>query len=205
MTDQTLKAEFSRGVEGCLDSLFGLALRLTRNPADADDLVAEAVAKAWSSFQTLEDRNRFGPWLFRILHNCFVSDYRRRSSRPEAYIHERTGGDEGEDDDLTYLLIQQSNDFLSWWGNPEREFFNGLLGEDIVAAMETLPEAFRITITLVNGEGLSYEEAAEVLGVPLGTIHSRMKRGRTLLQKALWEHAKAAGLISEDHAQRCPQ
>ena len=92
-------------------------------------------------------------------------------------------------------MIAQPNDFLDWWGNPEREFINSLLGRDIMYAIDRLPEAFRVTVLLVNVEGFTYDEAAEVLGVPKGTVRSRMKRGRTLLQKELWEHAKEAGLL----------
>jgi RNA polymerase sigma-70 factor (ECF subfamily) len=107
------------------------------------------------------------------------------------------GGD-GDDDSVTALLIRQSDEFLYWWANPEREFANRLLGEHIVSAIESLPESFRETVILVNVEGLSYDEAADVLGVPPGTVRSRMKRGRTLLQKALWEQAKSAGLVDTD-------
>ncbi len=197
MTDPDTKAWFSRNIEQCMDSLYGLALRLTRNNANAEDLVAESVAKAWSALATLEDKERFRPWLFRILHNCYISEYRKKSVRPVEYGYDDIVVDRKEDD-ITGFLIEQPDDFLNWWGNPEREFANSLLGEDIVSAIQMLPEAFRIAVLLVNVEGLSYDEAAEVLGVPPGTIRSRMKRGRTLLQKALWQHANEAGLITDD-------
>ena len=197
MTDPDTKAWFSRNIEQCMDSLYGLALRLTRSNANAEDLVAESVAKAWSALATLEDKERFRPWLFRILHNCYISEYRKKSVRPVEYGYDDIVVD-GKEDDITGFLIEQPDDFLNWWGNPEREFANSLLGEDIVSAIQMLPEAFRIAVLLVNVEGLSYDEAAEVLGVPPGTIRSRMKRGRTLLQKALWQHANEAGLITDD-------
>lgn len=202
MTDTDAKTWFGSIIEGCLDSLYGLAMRLTRNSSDAEDLVAESVAKAWSAIGTLEDRTRFRPWLFRILHNCYISDYRKKSVRPVAFSYDEFY-EEGEDDDITALLIKQSEGFLTWWGNPEREFANKLLREDILTAIEKLPEAFRVAVLLVNVEGLSYDEAAEVLGVPPGTIRSRMKRGRTLLQKALWEHALEAGLITGNDMKGC--
>lgn len=198
MTDPDAKAWFSRGIEECMGSLYGLAVRLTRNSADAEDLVAESVAKAWTAIATLEDRSRFRSWLFRILHNGYISNYRKKSVRPVEHTYDEAAGDE-EEDDVTSLLIRQPDDFLGWWGNPELEFANNLLGEDIVSAIEMLPEAFRVAVLLVNVEGLSYDEAAEVLGVPPGTIRSRMKRGRTLLQKALWQHANEAGLITGDY------
>ncbi len=181
-TTQT-KAFFGAGVEANLDALYSVALRLTRKDADAEDLVAETVAKAWSSIASLEDRAKFRPWLFRILHNTFISDYRKKSIRPlEASYSEG----ECEDDDLANLLNEQSDDFLVWWSNPEREFFNGLLGEQLLEAIDNLPEVFRAVVVLVNVEGFTYDETAEVLGVAPGTVRSRMKRGRTMLQKALW-------------------
>lgn len=201
MIDQNAKAFFSDRVKECMDSLYGLAFHLTRNRADAEDLVAESVAKAWSAIEKLEDKRRFRPWMFRILHNCFISDYRKKSVRPVEYGYEELSVNE-EDDDITSLLIKQSDNFLNWWGTPEREFTSGLLGEDIMSAIERLPEAFRITVLLVNVEGLTYDETAEALGIPTGTVRSRMKRGRILLQKELWEHAKEAGLLSDTPKQR---
>jgi RNA polymerase sigma-70 factor (ECF subfamily) len=195
MADQEdLKAWFTRGIEKNMDSLYAVALRLTRNNADTEDLVAESVAKAWSAITSLEDRSRFRPWMFRILHNCFISDYRKKSVRPQETAYEDITG--GGEEEISNLLIRQPNEFLEWWGNPEREFVNNLLAEDIMKAIECLPESFRITVLLINLEGLSYDETAEVLGVPPGTVRSRMKRGRTLLQKHLWQHAKEAGLIT---------
>jgi RNA polymerase sigma-70 factor (ECF subfamily) len=189
MTDSDTKAFFGSGVEENIDALYSVALRLTRRDADAEDLVAEAVTKAWSSIDTLGDRERFRPWLFRILHNTFISDYRKKSVRP---VEASYNAGECDDDDLVTLLNEQSDDFLIWWSNPEREFFNDLLGEELLTALDALPEAFRTVVILVNVEGFTYDETAEVLGVAPGTVRSRMKRGRTLLQKALWERRPAS-------------
>lgn len=194
--DIDIKTWFSQCVETHMDSLYALALRLTRNSADAEDLVAESVTKAWSAIGSLDERAHFKPWMFRILHNGFISDYRKKAVRPQEVAFEELSAG-AEDKDVEPLLLQQSDDFLSWWANPEREFVNRLLGEDILRAIEQLPEAFRIVVVLINLEGLSYDEAAQVLDVSPGTIRSRMNRGRTLLQKALWEHARDAGLITE--------
>jgi RNA polymerase sigma-70 factor (ECF subfamily) len=103
---------------------------------------------------------------------------------------------DSDDSDVSSFLMEESDDFLRWWASPEQAFFNNVLAEDIATAMNELPESFRVTIQLVNVEGLTYDEAAEALGVPKGTVRSRMKRGRTLLQKALWAHAQDAGLAS---------
>jgi len=190
---------FSRSIEDNLDALYGVALRLAGRRADAEDLVADTVVKAWSAIDTLEDRNRFRHWIFRILRNCFISDYRKKSVRPLELAYQEEDEAQG-DEGIAPLLDQQSDEFLNWWAEPEREFFNDLLGESIMSAIAELPEAFRITVLLVNVEGLGYDEAAEALGVPAGTVRSRMKRGRTLLQKALWRQAVDAGLLSDaDH------
>lgn len=183
MADCDAKAAFGAGVGENLDALYSVALRLTRKDADAEDLVAETVAKAWSAFDSLDDPDRFRPWLFRILHNTFISDYRKKAVRPDEASY---SAGECDDDDLVTMLNEQSDDFLVWWSNPEREFFNDLLAEQLLAALDQLPEAFRTVVVLVNVEGFTYDETAEVLGIAPGTVRSRMKRGRTLLQKALW-------------------
>jgi RNA polymerase sigma-70 factor (ECF subfamily) len=184
---------FSRGVEEHMDTLYGVGVRFTRNAADAEDLVAEAVAKAWSAIDTLADPTRLRAWLLRILRNHFISDYRRNAARPTIVSFDEHVEEDG-DGEVVSLLNEQPIEFLKWWADPEKEVSNKLLGEHIMAAIDALPEAFRMTILLVNVEGLGYDEAAAVLGVPPGTVRSRMKRGRTLLQRALWEHARDAGL-----------
>ena len=189
--DDDCKTFFSREIEQNMDALYGTALRLAGSGADAEDLVAESVSKAWSAIGTLQDRRSFRPWVFRILHNCFVSKYRRNLVRPVEPTFE-----ENDDAALAVLLNEQPDEFLVWWANPERQFFSNLLGSAIVAAIDDLPDSFRMTIILVNVEGLTYDEAAEVLGVAPGTIRSRMKRGRTLLQKALWKQARDAGFTT---------
>lgn len=189
---ESIRREFSRCVEAQLDALYGVALRLTRHPTDAEDLVAEAVAKAWYSIDSLGDRDRFRAWIFRILRNHFISTYRRTARTPD--LVRLDAGEESGAEDVASLLYAQSDDFLQWWADPEKEVTDRLLGEEIMAAVNALPEVFRVVILLVNVDGLGYDEAAEALGVPPGTIRSRMKRGRTLLQKALWEQARDAGL-----------
>lgn len=191
--DTDTRGFFTARIEESMDALYGAALRLTRNGADAEDLVAESVTKAWMAIDTLADRERFRPWIFRILHNCFISGRRKRSVRPVETALDDLFSDEGEQD-LTDLLLDQPEAFLAWWANPELQVSNAALGQEILSAIEALPECFRTTILLITVEGLGYDEAAEVLGVPAGTVRSRMKRGRTLLQKALWEQAREAGL-----------
>ena len=104
-------------------------------------------------------------------------------------VNPQDGGHE-----VSALMMEQPDSFQKWWASPEKEFFNSLLGDQIRQAMEELPEVFRVTIQLINVDGLGYDEAAAVLGIPTGTVRSRMKRGRTLLQKALWQQARDEGL-----------
>lgn len=191
-----LKQFFTQSIDENMDSIFALALRLTRNSADAEDLVAESVTRAWAAISNLDNHKAFRPWIFRILHNCFISHYRKKKVRPVEVAYQEISDSE-DTEDVAPLLIRQPDEFLNWWANPEREFTNNLLGEQIIEAIEKLPESFRVTIVLVNIEGLSYDEAADVLEVSPGTIRSRMNRGRTLLQKALWEQGRDAGLIKD--------
>ncbi len=192
---EDIRTFFATGVEQNMDTLYSVALRLTRNPADAQDLVAEAVTKAWTAIGTLSDRTLFRAWVFRILRNCFISDCRRRAVRPMESSYDACSAEEGEGEgDVASLLVDESDEFLDWWANPERRVSNELLGGQIMAAIHSLPEVFQSAILLVNVDELTYDEAADVLGVPPGTVRSRMKRGRTLLQKALWQQARDAGL-----------
>lgn len=199
MERESVRGEFSRRVEAQLDALYGVALRLTRHAADAEDLVSEAVAKAWHAIDSLDDWSRFRAWIFRIMRNHFLTG-RRKASRGPEFVELGNPGSEADQGELVAMLNEQPDDFLRWWADPEKEVANRLLGEQIMAAVNALPEAFRVTILLVNVDGLGYDEAADVLGVPPGTVRSRMKRGRTLLQKALWEQARDAGLAPEEEA-----
>jgi len=193
-----LKTCFSQAIEESMDALYGMALRLTRNADAAEDLVADSVASAWAAFDKLENRDSARSWLCRILYNRFVSDYRRKNARPVECAWFGADVDAEDEDDIFNLLESFPHEFQVWWSNPERDYVNKLLGRDIANAIAELPEAFRAAVVLVNVEGLTYDEAAEALGVPPGTIRSRMRRGRTLLQKSLWEHARDAGLCLAD-------
>ncbi len=179
---------FEKQVIAEMDNLYGAAMRLTRNPSEAEDLVAEAVTKAWAAFASLKEGVSFRPWLFRILTNTFISDYRKRAARPVAGMCAET------DEDENFSLFEQLHQpFLLWWGNPEQEFINKLLREDIAKAIDCLPDAFRVVVVLVDVQGFSYEEAAQSLDIPGGTVRSRLKRGRAQLQKTLWRHASEIG------------
>jgi RNA polymerase sigma-70 factor (ECF subfamily) len=190
--DDADRAFFRTEVERLMDRLYGTALRLTRNAADAEDLVSEAVTKAWANFAQLEDRQAFPKWLFRILANTYISEQRR--ARPS--IAEPISMD---DDERPFSLFEKMHQpFLLWWANPEQDLINKLLREDIERALDALPEGFREVVVVVEINGYSYAEAADILGVPIGTVRSRLARARSMLQRALWTQAQAAGLTKTE-------
>ena len=186
-----LREIFGAEIERLADRLFGTALRFTRNSDDAEDLVAETVAKAWARLEELRDPRAFEGWIQRILSNTFVSEWRRRRASP--VVQSETEADcDGEPFSLFEQLHQP---FLLWWTNPEEAAVQKLLREDIDRALDALPEAFRIAVILVDVQGNSYGEAAAILGVPVGTVRSRLSRARAQLQRELWRHARDAGLL----------
>lgn len=174
-----------------LGSLLGVARRLTRNDADAEDLVAETVVHAWRGLDALECEAAFRGWIFRILHNTFVSEYRRASARPQ------TESVDDEDTPEGWLFERMHQPFLLWFGNPEQAFLDKLLREDIERALAALPEHHRVVVLLADLEEFSYGEIAATLGVPIGTVRSRLSRARAALQKLLWQQAQECGLHGE--------
>lgn len=189
--DAGLRQRFAERVTRIADRLYGTALRLTRNSEDAEDLVAEAVARAWSKLGELRDPQSFDGWILRILSNTFISEWRHRRASPEVAMEPDAEDDDGEPFSLFEKLHQP---FLLWWTTPEEEAVATRLREDIDKALDALPDAFRIAIVLVEVQGYSYAETAELLGVPIGTVRSRLARARSRLQRALWRHAQDAGL-----------
>ncbi|MEX2153980.1 MAG: sigma-70 family RNA polymerase sigma factor [Gemmatimonadaceae bacterium] len=190
---------FEREVLSALPDLYGTALRLSKNSADAEDLVADTVAKAWTHLDALRDRARTRGWLFKILSNAYISDCRARALRPTMVSLD----DEGEGENEPFSLFERLHQpFLLWWGNPERDFLDKMLRADLDRAVGALPEAFRLVVVMADVQGLSYKEISETLGVPIGTVRSRLARGRSLLQKALWKHAVDAGLVHSPNARQ---
>ena len=187
---------FETAVMALMKRLYGTAMRLTRNPADAEDLVAESIAKAWAKVDELRDREKFDGWLLRVLANTYVSDWRHR--RTELALTEQTaeGADEPAEDAYLYTKLHQP--FLLWWSTPEQAFVNNLLHEDLQEALDSLPDAHRLVVVLVEVLGHSYDEVAQSLEVPVGTVRSRLNRGRRLLQKTLWSQAQQTGIRGAD-------
>ncbi|HEU5260532.1 MAG TPA: sigma-70 family RNA polymerase sigma factor [Gemmatimonadales bacterium] len=154
-------AWFEHAIECALPDLLGAALRLAKNDADAEDLVADAVARAWMRLDDLKEPASFRGWVFRILTNCFIS---RRRAEGAAGIQEPY--EEGPDAPAFSLFERLHQPFLLWWHNPEREFLNKLLREDLERAVDALPEAFRMVVVLADLQGFSYQEMAETLAIP---------------------------------------
>ena len=178
---------FEQLVVGVVEQLFGAALRFEKNREDAEDLVMETIVKAWSRRRSLKQRHHFKAWIFRILTNTFLSHCRKRASRPVI----QPWPDQAEPEFSLFERLHQP--FLLWCSNPEREFVNKLLREDLERAIDDLPEVFRVVVVLSDVEGLSYQDIARSLRIPVGTVRSRLSRGRGLLQKALWQHGQEAG------------
>lgn len=170
-----------------LDALYRTALRMTRNPQDAEDLVQDALVRAYRFYDRYEPGTNFRAWLFKILTNTYINTYRRKQVRPQ---------ESSLDDTEEFFLFNQ----LSRQGGAEAATDNvadsvlDQLGSGAIqVAIDRLPPQFRTTVQLADVEGLSYAEIAEATGVAKGTVMSRLFRGRRLLQRALWEQAEMAG------------
>jgi RNA polymerase sigma-70 factor (ECF subfamily) len=185
------KEAFETQVLAILGPLHGVARRLTNNDADAEDLVAESVTRAWRARASLDDAGAFRAWLFRILHNTFISERRKLLARPR---EELLVDEPGEEEAAFSIFERLHQPFLLWLANPEQEFLDKLLREDLDRALAALPEHHRVVVVLADVEGLTYGEIAEVLDVPVGTVRSRLARARSALQRTLWNVARDRGL-----------
>jgi RNA polymerase sigma-70 factor, ECF subfamily len=185
------KKAFEDQVLALLGSLHGVARRLCGNEAEAEDMVAETVARAWRSRESLQDPGAFRCWIFKILHNTFISE-RRRPDRRLVAVDDACHDD--EEADPFSLFEQMHQPFLLWFSNPEQEFLDKLLREDLERALTALPEHYRIVVILSDLEEFNYAEIAAALDIPVGTVRSRLARARSALQKALWQNAREYGL-----------
>ena len=192
------KKAFEDQVLALLGSLHGVARRLCGNDAEAEDVVAETVARAWRSRDSLQDPALFRGWIFKILHNTFISERRRPDCRLVALDE---GCDEEQDAASFSLFEQMHQPFLLWFSNPEQEFLNKLLREDLERALAALPEHYRIVVVLSDLEEFNYAEIAAALDIPVGTVRSRLARARGALQKTLWRNAREYGLAAAQRAE----
>ncbi|MBI5070830.1 MAG: sigma-70 family RNA polymerase sigma factor [Deltaproteobacteria bacterium] len=184
-SDRT-RAEFEGLLEGQLDALYAAAMRLTRNARDAEDLVQDAVLRAYRFFDRFERGTHFRAWIFRILTNTFINRYRRS-------VKERTLVDGPERESVTEQLV--SRDAADQAGDPERHFFGRLVSDDVVRAVDALPIDFRMVVILADLQEFSYKEIADILDIPVGTVMSRLFRGRRLLEKSLLDYAAETGHV----------
>jgi len=171
-----------------MDSLYGGALRLTRNPADAEDLVQETYLRAYRGFGGFQEGTNLRAWLYRILTNTFINTYRAKKRRPE-----ETELDEVED---LYLYRKLGGLEAATVGrSAEDELMDWFTDAEVKDAVESLPDQFRIAVLLADVEGFSYKEIAEILDIPIGTVMSRLHRGRKALQRRLYGFAEARRLV----------
>ena len=185
MADQ---ARFTELAMEYMGALYSSALRLTRNPADAEDLVQETYLRAYRGFGSFTEGTNLKAWLYRILTNTYINSYRAAKRRPEIA--------DVEDVEDLYLYRRLGADASSISGrSAEDEALERFTDEDVKAALESLPDVFRISVLLADVEGFSYKEIADITEVPIGTVMSRIHRGRRALQKALHDFGEARGLV----------
>ena len=187
------RARFSELTMEHMPALYSAALRMTRNPADAEDLVQETFLKAYRSFDRFEDGTNLKAWLYKILTNTFINSYRAAKRRPE-----KADVEDVEDLYLYRRLGELRSPELG--RSAEDEVLENFTDDEVKAAIESLPESFRMAVLLADVEGFSYKEIAEITDVPIGTVMSRIHRGRKALQKALLDYAVSSGLVSVTEA-----
>jgi RNA polymerase sigma-70 factor (ECF subfamily) len=171
--------------------LYSAALRMTRRPADAEDLVQETFLKAYRSFGTFEEGSNLRAWLYRILTNTYINMYRAKQRRPQE-------SDLGDVEDLYLYRRIGSIEAAAASRSAEDQLFDLFTDDEVKDALESLPENFRLPVLLADVQGFSYKEIAEMLDIPIGTVMSRLHRGRKAMQRALVDFARERGLLADD-------
>jgi RNA polymerase sigma-70 factor (ECF subfamily) len=184
------KEKFTADAMQYAPQLFSTALRMTRNRSDAEDLVQETYIKGWRSFHTFQEGTNLRAWLFRIMTNTYINKYNAQKRK----------GTEVELDDVEELFLYKrlgSIDQSQLSSSAEDQMLELFTDVEVKSALEELPEDFRIPVLLSDVDGFSYKEIAEMLEIPIGTVMSRLHRGRKVMQKMLYEYARERGLIVE--------
>ncbi|MCW2490707.1 MAG: hypothetical protein JWN47_71 [Frankiales bacterium] len=180
------RARFERDALPFLDQLYAAAMRMTRNPADAEDLVQETYVKAFAAFHQFQEGTNLKAWLYRILTNSFINTYRKKQREPQ-----KSSSENIEDWQLAAAESHTSSGLRS----AEMEALDHLPDSDVKEALQSLPEDFRLAVYLADVEGFAYKEIAEIMDTPIGTVMSRLHRGRKQLQVLLADYAKDRGLV----------
>ncbi len=174
-----------------VDSLYSMAIRLVFNKEEAEDLVQETYLKAYRFFNTFQKGTNIKAWLFKILRNTFINKYRKAVNLPSEIFYEDV---ESVNSNLSYKQESDSGELTDTLESKYTELGN-LMEDDVKHAIDSLPIEYKEAILLSDVEELSYNDIAEITNVPIGTVKSRLNRGRKLLQKSLWEYAKDRGFI----------
>ena len=181
------KKRFQEDALPLLDNLYAGALRMTRNPPDAEDLVQETMMRAYRAFDRFEAGTNLKAWMFRIMTNAYINTYRKKQREPI-----KVSQDDAEEFDLYQEL---KNHDISYTRSAENVVLDQLVDSDIIQALDDLPEQFRLAVILSDVQDFSYAEMAEIMDVPIGTVMSRLHRGRKALQKRLLDLARERGIV----------
>jgi RNA polymerase sigma-70 factor (ECF subfamily) len=175
-----------------LNELYGTALRLTRNERDAEDLVQDTYLKAYKAFHQFQQGTNCRAWMFRILTNTFINGYRRRTKERDILQRQENGS-------LQHSLLHKES--VDRFSNPSRAVIHMGLSDEIQQALDEVPYDFRMAVILADLQDFSYQEIAEIMETPIGTVMSRLFRGRRLLRAALWDYGVRQGIIRQSEAE----
>jgi RNA polymerase sigma-70 factor, ECF subfamily len=185
--EDRLRARFEDEALGFLPGMYSTAYGFTRNAADAEDLVQDTFLRAFRGFGRFEPGSNLKAWLYRIMRNTFINDYRKKQREPETVS--------GIDLDDWYLYSKMAESGLE--PSAEDSALQGLPDDDVRKALMALPEGFRTVVLLADVEGFAYTEIAEILGIPAGTVMSRLHRARKVLEKGLWDVMHECGYVGD--------